>query len=232
MIKSSHFHNIFIGLIFVCLSGITAFAQTTAINYQGKLTDTGTPQRTYQMSFALYDALAGGSQIGEPFTNPSVAVNQGIFSVQLDFGAIIFTGADRFLQISVRRNAGETYTVLSPREKIASSSYSIRTLSAAQADIALDANKLGGINASEYVTSAASGNSFIKNSTSLQSTANFNISGNGFVSGNFGVIGESNPGDATGVFGVSTSPTGFGMYARNNFGGRAIFAEGNVAQDR
>lgn len=186
MTKKLILQQIFAGLTVVFLTAISGLAQTTVFTYQGKLTDNAAPQSVYQMQFALFDAPAGGSQIGATISNPSVAVNQGIFSVQLDFGASVFSGADRFLQISVRRNASETYTILSPREKIASSPYSIRTLSAAQADLSLDSNKLGGLEASEYVTTSTVGNSFIKNAASLQ-TANFNINGNGFVGGNFGV---------------------------------------------
>ncbi|MEO8751748.1 MAG: hypothetical protein ABI624_03625, partial [Casimicrobiaceae bacterium] len=54
--------------------------------------------------------------------------------------------------------------------------------------------------------------------------------GKGSGSGSIGVIGTSDINNAVGVLGVSASPTGFGMYARNNAGGRAFFAEGDVAQ--
>lgn len=173
-------------------------AQTTAFNYQGKLSDMGTPQNAYQMNFALYDSAVGGSQIGATIENPSVAVNQGVFSVQLDFGANVFTGADRFLQISVRRNSGESYTVLSPREKIASSPYSVRTLSAAQADVALNSQKLGGTAANQFVQTddarlindrnpSPNSSNYIQNRTTQQTDANFNIDGGGIVGGSFGV---------------------------------------------
>jgi hypothetical protein len=52
--------------------------------------------------------------------------------------------------------------------------------------VALDSNKLGGVLASEYVTNTTVGSSFIRNAATLQ-TGNFNISGNGFVGGNFGI---------------------------------------------
>src|SRR5215207_7671330 len=112
MNKKSFLQNIFISLIFICLLAVAAAAQTTGFTYQGKLTDSGAAQSSYQMQFALFDAAVGGNQIGATLSNGAVAVNQGVFSVQLDFGASVFTGADRFLQISVRRNGGENYTIL------------------------------------------------------------------------------------------------------------------------
>ncbi len=178
-----HFISFFMTLSAVLILNLAAFAQTTTFTYQGKLMDTGNPPTgTYQMEFSLYDAVAGGTQIGATIPNNSVAVAQGIFSVRLDFGAEGFTGADRYLQISVRRNAGESFVTLNPRQQITSSPYSIRTLSAAQADLALDSEKLGGIDASEYVNASTVNSTFVRNSTTQQ-TANFNVSGNGTVGG-------------------------------------------------
>lgn len=179
-------------LFYISAAAHSVLAQTTAFTYQGKLTDTGTPQANYQMQFRLFDALSGGNQIGDTIEVAAVPVSQGVFSVLLDFGANVFTtGADRFLEIGVRRGTGENYTVLNPRQRIAASPFSIRTLSAAQADLALDANKLGGINAGEYLTDLSLGNTVIRNQTTQQ-TANFNISGSGFFGGSVG-IGTTNP---------------------------------------
>lgn len=186
MLKKSNLQRIFIGLIVVGLTVATAFAQTTTFTYQGKLTDSGTPQTIYQMEFKLFASVDGSDQIGSTITNNNVAVNGGVFTVNLDFGAPAFPGADRYLQISVRRSAAESFVTLNPRQQIASSPYSIRTLSAAQADIALDANKLGGVDASQYVTISTVGNSFIKNATTTQ-TADFNVSGNGIVGNTLGI---------------------------------------------
>lgn len=171
----------------ILLFAFSAAAQTTAFNYQGKLTDGGTPANgNFLLQFKLFDALNGGTQIGETISDVAVTPTQGVFSTKLDFGAAVFTGEDRFLEISVRRNVNETYTALAPLEKIASSPYSVRTLSAAQADLALDANKLGGVDASEYVTTTSVGSSFVRNSSALQ-TGNFNLSGAGVLGNNLGI---------------------------------------------
>ncbi|MBK8465608.1 MAG: hypothetical protein IPL32_07225 [Chloracidobacterium sp.] len=126
-----------------CVSAIVAIAafaiaisaQTSTFTYQGRLTDGGTSANgTFDMQFKLFDVVSGGPQIGPTITNSALTVTQGIFKVDLDFGAPGFPGADRFLEVSVRRNSGESYTVLSPRQQIASSPYSLKTLSASTAD--------------------------------------------------------------------------------------------------
>lgn len=176
----------------VSLAASTALAQTTAFSYQGRLTDAGNPANgSFQMQFKLFDALAGGSQIGSTIADVPVTASQGIFSVRLDFGANALNGANRWLEIAVRRNSGESYVTLSPREQIASSPYAVRTLSAATADLALDSQKLGGLPASDYVTNGSVGGSFIRNQTTQQANSNFNISGNGTVGGSLTVNGAS-----------------------------------------
>ena len=54
------------GLAFIIiLFAAAAFAQTTAFNYQGSLTNSGSPSDgNYDFEFLLCDALSGGSQIG------------------------------------------------------------------------------------------------------------------------------------------------------------------------
>jgi hypothetical protein len=43
---------------------------------------------TYDMQFKLFDG--SGNQIGSTITNPSVLVSNGVFTVQLDYGAAAF----------------------------------------------------------------------------------------------------------------------------------------------
>jgi len=184
-------------LLLLALSGgnDTASAQSTAFAYQGKLTDAGNPANgNYDLQFTLWDALSGGTQQPPPApitVTRNVLVTSGAFTVQLDFGATAFPGADRYLEISVRKNAGDPFVTLSPRQAVTSTPYAIRTLNAATADTASSATQLGGVAADQYVRTddprLTPGGNYIQNTTTQQAGANFNISGNGFVGGNVGI---------------------------------------------
>ncbi len=79
--------------------------------YQGVLKQNGQPVNgTLSISFKLFTALTGGSQVGSTITQ-NVNVQNGLFTVQLDFGNV-WDGSDRYLEISVGS------TTLSPRVKI------------------------------------------------------------------------------------------------------------------
>ena len=193
-----HLLSVFAGFMFAA----SVFGQTTAFKYQGSLTDGGSPANgNFQMQFRLFDAASGGTQIGSTLSDLPVTAANGIFTISLDFGSSALSGANRWLEIAMRRNSGESYVTLSPREQISSAPYSVRTLSAAQADTALDSQKLGGINAGEYVTTSTVGGSFIRNDTAPQ-TANFNVVGNGVIGTQLGVGKPVAPGmriDSLGV---------------------------------
>ena len=78
-------------------------AQGTSFTYQGRLQDAGTNANgSYDFQFTLWDASSGGTQQPQPspvtVTRNSVAVVNGVFAVQLNFGAIAFPGADRFME--------------------------------------------------------------------------------------------------------------------------------------
>jgi hypothetical protein len=128
----------------LALAASVAQAQTSTFTYQGRLTDGGTPANgTYDFQFKLYDTATVGSGTlqGSPntITNAAVNVTNGVFTVQLNFGASGFPGADRFLEINVRLSGGPSYTTLQPRQQLTSTPYAIRALSAASADTATSA---------------------------------------------------------------------------------------------
>jgi hypothetical protein len=112
-------------LVLVLMAGL-ALAQApegtplgTAFTYQGQLKSNDVPYTgACDIKFALYDALTGGTQVGI-LTKTNVAVDEGFFTVQLDYGAGKFTGDARWLEMSVRCPAGSgTYTLLSPRQAL------------------------------------------------------------------------------------------------------------------
>src|SRR5262245_37002372 len=116
-------------LLFI-LSGGRASAQTTQFTYQGKLADGGTPASgSFDFQFKLFDTITvgTGTQQGSTLTVPNLQVTSGLFVAQLDFGACAscFTGADRYLEISVKPSAGSTFTTLSPRQQITSTPYAL-----------------------------------------------------------------------------------------------------------
>ncbi len=189
--------------VLVLLIG-NASAQTTAFTYQGKLVDNGNPANgQYDFEFKLFDnaTVGTGAQQGSTVAVANVTVSNGIFTVQLDFGSVVFTGANRFLEIAVKPTSGSTFTTLSPRQAVAANPYAIRSLNSTTADglsvacvncitgsqiqsvqgAQVTGNIAGNqINGAIPVASvpAGSGN-YIHNSTSQQSATNFNISGNG-----------------------------------------------------
>jgi hypothetical protein len=129
--------NVKRALIFVILALVlaaTTFGQvTTAFNYQGSLKDQGASANgQYLLQVKLYSAANGGILAGT-LNDVPVTVTDGTFSVDLDFGADAFDGADRYMEISVRKTAGESYTTLTPRQKINSVPYAVRSTYASSA---------------------------------------------------------------------------------------------------
>ena len=128
-------------LVLVCLAlaviSQPAFAQGTAFTYQGRLNSGGNVANgSYDLAFATFNVSSGAGQVGGGITNSPVAVSNGLFTVQLDFGAGVFTGPDRWLEISVRTNGGGAFTTLTPRQKLTPTPYAITATAAASATTA------------------------------------------------------------------------------------------------
>lgn len=58
-------------------------------------------------------------------TNAATGVSDGLFTVTLNFGAGVFNGANRWLEIAARTNGGGAFTVLSPRQAITATPYAL-----------------------------------------------------------------------------------------------------------
>ena len=102
--------------IFSALSS-SAFALGTAFTYQGSLTDASAPANgAYDLQFTLQ--TQAGIPVGSVLLKDDVAVAGGVFSVDLDFGAVI-SSADYQLLIAVRPGASSgAFTALSPATKL------------------------------------------------------------------------------------------------------------------
>ncbi len=102
--------------------------------YQGLLTEgSGSANGVYDFRFRLYDASSGGNQIGTTVTQDNLAVSDGLFTTDLDFGAEAFTGEARYLEIGVRAGSSTgTYETLAPRQELHPAPYAIHAATAGE----------------------------------------------------------------------------------------------------
>lgn len=209
-IKSLMAFVFLLGGIFIPVS---VFAQTTAFSYQGVLIQGGVPANgNFQMSFSLWTAQSGGTQVGATKGPMAVSVTNGGFTAVLDFGSSAFPGADRFLEINVGG------TVLSPRPKLQSVPYAIRALTVSGPVTGADpVATLFVSNAQPGISNPSPANpppAAVRGEAT--STMNSNIGLLGVADGSTGIgvlgltSGNGGPGgtNTTGVVGISTSTTG------------------------
>ncbi len=188
----------FVTLIVIVMTALTVGAQSNTFTYQGRLTDNNVAAGgTYEMEFRVFDAATAGNQLPQPTpvtltftiagTNP-VTVSNGVFTVKLDFGNGVFTGADRWLEISVRKPSDPPgFTLLTPRQPITSSPYSIKTLNANAADslssaciLCITDAQISGIDGSKVtgsVASATTAGSATTSTTAATATNALNLGG-------------------------------------------------------
>ena len=183
----------------------------TAFTYQGKLYENGMPVTTPRdLKFKLFND-ADGTQVGTDIVVPNVTVNNGVFTVTLDFGEAAFSGAQRSLEIAVSLPAVNAFTTLTPRQAVTAVPYAVRALNslradtaasadtAANADTASNAAQLGGLAADQYVVTTdtrmtdsrnpnpGSANYIQNQSAAPQTASSFSIDGNGSAA-NFSAI--------------------------------------------
>lgn len=210
-------------------------AQSTGFTYQGSLQNGGIRANgNYDFEFRMFDAAVGGNQLGITFGVDAVAVTDGVFKVNLDFGDQ-YPSAQRFIEIRVRPAGVGEYTTLAPRTELGSTPYAWRSNFAGQADNALN---LGGIESTQYILGSDSRLSdarnplpnspgYIWNNSTLiaQPTSGFNISGDGNAGGTlsgqsvnaitgYRLLGFPFAGaiGSTSFFGLETGPPNLGLF--------------------
>ena len=131
-----------------------AHAQGTAFTYQGRLNTNGAPYSgSAEFQFTLWDAASGGNAVAT--NNPTsfiATVDNGLFTVTLDFGISPFNGQPRFLQTEVRTVIGP-FATLTPRQPLTATPYALRALN-------LGMNGLAAGTYGNAVTFNNTGNSF------------------------------------------------------------------------
>jgi len=132
----------------------TLHAQSTAFTYQGQLTDNGLPANGFfDITFSVWTNSSGAAQVGDTITNLAVPVSDGLLSTRLDFGAAVFDGSERWLEIGVVTNGGSAFNTLSPRQRITSTPYAIQSVNAASA-----LNVSGSVSAEQLTGTISSNN--------------------------------------------------------------------------
>ena len=155
--------------LFVCGGALNLFAQGTAFNYQGRLNVAGSPANgSYDLRFAVYDAVTNGNLASVWLTNAAVVVSNGLFSATLNFGNGIFTGTNYWLDIAVRPTGETNFIALWPRQPVLPVPYAIfattasnvlGTVSAAQLTGTVPSSQISGTYANP-VSFSSSGNTF------------------------------------------------------------------------
>ena len=156
-------------------------AQGTAFNYQGRLNDGGTQANgSYDLRFAVYDAVTNGSRISVLLTNSAVAVSNGLFSVTLDFGAGVFAGNNAWLDLGVRAVGVTNFTSLSPRQPVLPVPYAMFSTTASNLAGTLSAAQLTGTVPSSQVSGTYSNPvSFTNGGNNFSGAFSGAFSGNG-----------------------------------------------------
>jgi hypothetical protein len=117
-------HNPAIGCLIIFLSLMSGLLHAaslgTSFTYQGQLNQLGNPvDGSANLVFSLWDEPSGGVQVAPPVAIDNVVVEDGLFTVQLDFGPEAFGGEARWLEIEV-----ESQT-LAPRQLLTAVSHAI-----------------------------------------------------------------------------------------------------------
>ncbi len=211
----------------------------TGFNYQGHLLQAGTAVTgTCDLTFKLYDTPTGLNQVGSDVIDNNVSINDGYFSVNLDFGSTAFTGQTRWLEITINScNGNGISAALIPLVELNPTPYALSLRPGAvisgSMTPALTAQTDSNDTNASGVYGLATANSSVTFGVIGQSNSNENFASGvfGFAAANSGatngVLGQASSTQGVGVLGTSpttgtvgiasaTSGTTYGVYGKTN----------------
>ncbi|MBI5384885.1 MAG: tail fiber domain-containing protein [Verrucomicrobia bacterium] len=128
----------------------------TAFTYQGRLNEGGAPANgTYDLRLTIYDLAAGGTVVSRVLTNAATGVTNGLFTATLDFGAGVFTGEARWLEVAVRTSGGGGFVPLSPRQPLTPAPHALYAGAAGTAATAATAGSANSVSAANLTGTMA-----------------------------------------------------------------------------
>jgi hypothetical protein len=98
--------------------------------YQGRLQDSGLPAHgLYDLEFRLFKSETEPDEVRDPVRLEDVPVEDGVFSVILDFGTGAFDGDPRWIGIGVRPGDSiDDHDLLEPRQPVTGAPYALFAL--------------------------------------------------------------------------------------------------------
>lgn len=107
-------------LLLALATDVPAEPLTPAFTYRGYLEEQGSPVTTaIDIEFEVFDALSSGGPLAAPMTFDGIPVNEGEFTVVLNFGDAPFIGDRVWLETRIRpAGTSEAFTILTPRQEL------------------------------------------------------------------------------------------------------------------
>lgn len=110
----------------------TGSARAAAFSYRGQLKQSGSPASgTFAVRATLFATEAGGAPVGESVEIPEVVVKGGVLELKLNFGNGALDGQERWLELAVRAVGTESFTILQPRQALATVPYALYAMTPA-----------------------------------------------------------------------------------------------------
>lgn len=132
--RHSPLRSSLVGGLLAAVLPAAALAQPlgSSFSYQGQLSDSGTPALgLYDLQVCLFATPTQPLPLACAPDFEDVPVEDGLFTLALDFGAGVFDGQQRYLELRVRPGASSGgYTILSPRQLLRATPEALRAASA------------------------------------------------------------------------------------------------------